>query len=91
MPVVFNKMEDRLLAVDLDFNSFHLVVLEWAGTWGGVQSGHVNVFRFLEDKFVVDLRDFVTGVTYSAVKINEEDIMVTVGHDRTVSLIQRSI
>ncbi len=44
MPVVFSKLEDRLLAFDVDFNSDFLVFLEWSGTFNGVKSGHVNVF-----------------------------------------------
>ena len=86
MPVVFSKVEDRLLAIDIDFTAAVLVVLEWSGTFYGVPSGHINVFAFLEDLFLVDLRKFLPNVTYSALKISaEEDVMVTVGHDKTVS------
>ena len=85
LPVVFSKVEDRLLAIDLDFTASLLVVLEWAGTFYGVPSGHVNLFAFLEDSFLVDLREFLPNVTYSALKISAvDDVMVTVGHDRTV-------
>ena len=85
LPVVFSKVEDRLLAIDVDFTASALVVLEWAGTFYGVPSGHVNLFAFLEDRFLVDLREFLPNVTYSALKISaEEDVMVTVGHDKTV-------
>ena len=87
MPVVFSKVEERLLAIDVDFTASVLVVLEWAGTFYGVPSGHVNLFAFLEDNFLVDLREFLPNVTYSALKISaEEDVMVTVGHDKTVRL-----
>ena len=86
-PVVFSKVEERLLAIDIDFTASVLVVLEWAGTFYGVPSGHINLFAFLEDNFLVDLRKFLPNVTYSALKISaEEDVMVTVGHDKTVRI-----
>ena len=42
----------------------------------------------MKDEFLVDLRDFFADVTYSACKINREDVLVTVGHDAKVRIWQ---
>lgn len=78
MPVVFSMFDELLPVVTLDFvvQSGLIAILEWKGTYEGVESGMVSVYKFASKDYVGGLSDDVRG-NYTVCRFHRDDQLIT--------------
>ncbi|TRY73931.1 hypothetical protein TCAL_14622 [Tigriopus californicus] len=87
MPVVFSMFDELLPVVTLDFvvRSGLIAILEWKGTYEGVESGMVSVYKFASKDYIGSLSDDVRG-NYTICRFHRDDQLVTGDQDSMIKI-----